>query len=794
MAAQLALTLQPAAQQHEAEERLTQVAQAGALVDCGITVIITKSLQIDPFLQQASIGAPLTALELAVVSAVAQNCAKLRRNCRQWPASVHELASLCHTVPDLQLLGEVLAESIDDQGHILDTASAELARLRRETVVIASRLRRRIEALVRESDAAGLLQDDYFTLRDDRYVLPVRHSEKRTLPGIIHGTSQTGQTVYVEPQELVEANNQLALAFDAVRREERRILAELSELCAESAPNLRTGAQVLATVDLRLATAALARDQRANRPRFCEDRLDLPGLRHPILELDGAHPVANRLAMATPQSRWFVISGPNGGGKTVLLTALGLAAEMARRGMFVTASADATMPWFDAVHSVIGDAQDLDLGLSTFEGHLRATADVLQQCAETPRALALFDELATGTEPLAASALATAILESAAAQSTQTWGAATTHFETCKLLALRDPAFVNAALGRDNRTGAPTYVLQLGQIGASDPLGLAQRVGLPSLLIERAHQLMGSAGSQLQAMLATLATQSAGLDDERDQLRHQQAQLDHARVLLDDQRHNEKRASDRRIERASAEAMARLEALTKDIEQLRQGLAQADRAQLHQALDQKSRLKVEIDTIAAQVKPSLPNSPQRKPLPAGALRPGEPAFHVGLQRPVTIVEIDAHGDRAKVSAGGLQLWSDITQLQSPVAADAPMPSMRRRDTGKFAKQSAGTHAAAPSAMAQPQTMDELSLVARTAEMTVDVRGVRVDEALDAVDAHLDKCVLAGGVGAFVIHGQGTGALKQAIREHLKSHRQVAQFRKGEQREGGDGVTLIWLAS
>lgn len=695
-------------------------------------------------------------------------------------------------MPDVRLLSELLAESVDDEGRILDSASTELARLRKETLTIAARLRRRIEALVRETDAAGLLQDDYFTLRDDRYVLPVRQSEKRTLAGIIHGSSQTGHTVYVEPQELVEANNQLALAFDAVRREERRILADLSALCADNELELLGCVEVLMVLDLRLAAARLARQLRAHRPSFDDDRLDLPALRHPVLELDGAKPVANRLAMAKGATRWWVISGPNGGGKTVMLTALGLCAEMARRGLYVTATADATLPWFDAVWAVIGDAQDLERGLSTFEGHLRLVADTLRRCAETQRSLVLFDELATGTEPLAANALATAILERAAAISSHTWGAATTHFEACKLLALRHDAFVNAALGRDPHSGAPTFVLALGQMGTSDPIGLARRVGLEAALVDRASQLMGSAGSELEAMLHALHAQQAALQDEQAQLRHQQAQLEHARALLDDQRHNERRAADRRIERAAHEAMAQLHELVQQVEAARVALADADRAQLQSLAKEASQGMSRAEAIAVQARGVQPGTPQRKPLDVQNLRPGAAVFHKGLGKAVVVVEWPGRGERIKIAAGSLEMWSELAELQAALPTEAPKPARVPEADRKLRRDPA--HKSVPrDDLAAPQSLQEAALILRTTEATVDLRGMRVDEALLAVDRHLDQCVLRGGVGACVVHGQGTGALKGAVRDHLRKHPQVAEFRAGERHEGGDGATLVWLA-
>lgn len=776
-----ALVLAPLADQSLAEAALAEVAEADVLLSLAAVPAVPQRVDVRPLLEQAVVGAALTALELWQIGTVARSANAIRRMSQHWPPTAGRLARAAGQLADLRLLAELVEESVDGEGRILDSASPELARLRNEISVISARLRRRIEQLVRDTDDAGLLQDDYFTLRDDRYVLPVRHSAKRTLAGIIHGTSQTGQTVYVEPQEMVDGNNQLALAFDALRREEARILAELTALCAQAAPELEQAADGLAALDLRMAAARLARQLQAHRPHFHSERIDLPQLRHPLLVIDGAAAVPNHVCLRGNPARWLVVSGPNGGGKTVALTSLGLAAEMARRGLFVTAGADATLPWFESVHAVIGDAQDLHLGLSTFEGHLRAIAAVLDSCGRNPQALVLIDELAAGTEPLAGAALATAVLEHLATAVPTSWGAVTTHFEACKLLALRNPAFVNAALGRDGRTGAPTYRLALGEVGTSDPLGLARRVGLPAGLLERTAQLLGTGGAELETMLATLQAERDAMAAERARLEHERAQLDHSRKLLDSQRHAEKIMADRRV---SAKAEAQLEELARigqQIEALRSSLADADRRQLEAANRAVRDQQRAVTGIAQAAQEARGPEARRKPMNTEDIRAGAQAFHGGLGKNVQVVEVDAKGRRAKVAAGGLELWAGFEVL---LATAGPIQPAKRSPAAPQAMQR--------NELAQPTSLDEAAFALRTAEATVDLRGLRVDEALEAVDKHLDRMILRGLPGACVIHGVGTGALQAAVRAHLGRHPLVGQWRPGDKGEGGEGVAMVWL--
>ena len=783
-----ALALPPAGTPDEAERRFDETAQAELLLASPGLPTLPQQLAIDALLTQAGVGAPLSAADLCLVGRVAQANGKLRQAATLWPNAVNLLRQRCEDAPDVTLLADIFGQSLAEDATILDTASGDLARLRHEVVVLAAKLRQRIEQLVRQTDAAGLLQDDYFTLRDDRYVLPVRSTEKRTLSGIIHGSSQTGQTVYIEPQELVEANNRLAMAYDAVRREERRILAELSALCAESAEALRAAVAMLAHFDLTLALARLARQLQAHRPQFCVDRIALPRLRHPVLVLEGAATVANDVEMVGPAMRWLVVSGPNGGGKTVLLTAIGLAAEMARHGLLVAAGADASLPFFAGVAAVVGDAQNLTLGLSTFEGHLRAVQAVLAAAQRQLPALILLDELAAGTEPTAGSALATALLEHAAATLPHAWGVVTTHFEACKLLALRDKTFANAALCRDEATGAPAYRMAFGQVGSSDPLALAQRLGLPAAVTDRAGQLMGSMGHGVAAALQELDSERKATAQEANELRNERLQLEAERMRAKSQRESEQLTVNARVAELAQAAVFELRQWCDEIAAARAALVDADRLALQQAGRTAAEHVQQAQAVAHAARPTKHAMAERSPVAFAELRPGLPLWHVRLQQAVAVVEVAAHQKRCKVAAGAMQLWAEVSELRHPLATDqhaaqrhlAPRPP------------SLGPSRPVRDELAVPQSLTEASALLRTAEATVDVRGMRADEAIAAVERHLDQALLTGAVGACIVHGGGTGALRDAIRTQLRRHRGVAQFRAGDRHEGGDGATLVWL--
>ncbi|MBI5609593.1 MAG: Smr/MutS family protein, partial [Deltaproteobacteria bacterium] len=626
--------------------------------------------------------------------------------------------------------------------------------------------------------------------RDDRYVLPVVASQKRTLSGIIHGMSQTGATVYVEPQELVDGNNQLALAHEAVRREERRILAELSQMCAEHRDELLATSEVLTLLDLRMAAGRLAVQLGAHRPRFGDGTaldaptVSIPALRHPILVLDGVQVVANAVRWSAP-AHWLVVSGPNGGGKTVVLSAVGLAVEMARMGLFVCASADTVLPWFDRVETVLGDAQDIERGLSTFEGHLRRIAEVLAAAEQPGHTLVLLDELATGTEPLAGAALATAILEHAMANLPRAWGVVTTHFEALKLLALRNPACVNAALELDARSLTPTFRLTLGHMGTSNPLALAARLGMPASIVHRAEQLMGTGGSEVMQLLDRLQAERQALADAEQAVQREKKQLENSRQLLDDQRNNEQRAIDRRIERATADMSKQLQAIAQELTQARQAAASADKQRIEEAAKVVSQRQVEVERLGRAATARLGGQIEREPVRAAQLQVGSVAWHLGLNSRVELIEASPKADRFKVRAGGLELWCTLAELATSKPTDAPPATKHQGKQGAQSSQPADS-------TAQPRNLDEGAALLRQPDATVDVRGMRAEEAVREVDRHLDKMILTGRPGACVVHGHGTGALRDAVRAHLRRHPHVAHSRPGNQGEGGDGATLVWL--
>ncbi len=809
LGARAARDLSRAPSRDVAVQRLGRCQEAVALRREQLAPQLFERLSFDDALGRAQRGGVLDGEALRPLGALLRCAVRVHDAAPSWEPHAPTLAAEAGALPALRQLAFGLSDAFDEDDQLVDEASEDLARLRADVRRRATGLRTRIGALMKDTDDQGLLQDDYWTVRDGRYVLPVRSSDKRAIDGIIHGSSHTGQTTFVEPQEVVEANNALALAHEAVKREEHRILSMFSEAVGASADDIRRLARTLTALDLALAAAALAGDLDLRRPALSDDgRLDLRRARHPLLVLEGVDVVPNTIAIVPP-ARWLVVSGPNGGGKTVSLTTAGLAVEMAAHGLFVAAGDATVVPWVSSTHVVLGDAQDLDQGLSTFSGHLKRVQAALDATAarpsrapggrlsepgasqsaaavvssDGPPALVLLDELAAGTEPSAGAALARAMLEAFADR--PCLGLASTHFESVKLLALADPRFANAALTL--KRDAPSYHLELNAVGSSSPMALAARMGLDRGVIERASALIGGGGAETERLLATLQDMRSQLAAELRAAERQHTLAEQARQRLDQQRLAEKRAADQRIEKQAGETLRALRDALNEARDAQRRLTDpkenvADIGRLSRKLAARQR-----EARAAQNRVKGAPVERRGELDPTTLRPGDAVWHVGLGRAVDVVEIDLKRGEVRVTAGGLELRAKVSDLQ-PASAGAKKPR-RRATTGVQ-----GAHAKPQAALASAD-LDGPSDDHDTAsfrDRTCDLRGMRVDEALHEVDRALDAAVVAGVRGVVVVHGVGTGALKSAVTQHLRKHPQVARSRGGHQGEGGAGATMVWI--
>jgi DNA mismatch repair protein MutS2 len=749
----------------ETRDRLALVEEARAIRRLEREVPLADALDLRPALGRAAREGTLEPQELLAVARLVRAASSARRFCLSMLGDAPRHAQIGETLSEFDPLAAELERAFDPGGKLLDSASALLSELRERARGLHRVIKERLEQMLEDEDVVAMLRDAYYSVRGDRYVLPVRAEHKAHLPGIVHNASGSGQTLFVEPQELLELGNQLTIAEAGALEEEQRILAELSGAVGRRAPQLEQDVATLARLDEAGAGARLADDLGASAPALTDgarETFHLRSLRHPLLALRTPRVVANDVALPG-ESRGLIISGPNAGGKTVTITAVGLSALMARAGIPIPAAPGSDIPLYRTVYTAIGDEGDLSRDLSTFTAHLVALKHILE--AAGPGTLVLVDEIAADTDPREGAALAIAALEKLVSAGAQVL--ITTHLEELKALGLSDPRFASASVGFDLERLAPTYRLQIGEVGRSSAIEIAARVGLPREVCARARELLGGGTSALSAAVERL-------DAERAALAAARAEAEELRSELE-QEHAAAAADRERLAQAEREVRAGSRAeLVADIAKRKQDVARLI-AEL-QAAPQMARA-VEVERALAQAEAEEQRSEARDDAhaaPPSALREGATVRHARLGTEGTVIEIE--GDHALVQMGAMRSKVALADL-------VPLTRKQRGAQPSFRKPAADRLRRAEAARAAPVS---------TSQVTIDVRGLRVDEALRKLDEELDVRLREGAEEVHVLHGHGSGALKAAIREHLARSPYVRRARPGESHEGGDAITVAEL--
>src|SRR4051812_49407813 len=504
---------EPGAAIEAARERTREITEARGLTARDARLPLGGISEIAAAIGRVRKAAALDAAELVAVASTGQGLGRLRLHLREHEVVAPRLAARGQAIADLGHVYLPILEAFDAEGRLVDHASDALGPLRRALAAIKVALEKRMGALLGDERFAPYLQDAYYTQREDRYVLPVRTDGKGFVRGIVHGTSQSGQTLFIEPEEIVDLNNRAKLAEAEVLDEERRILAKLSGWVAEEAGAFDAALAAAETLDVIASAAIIADDTVAAEPIINDaPRIGLLHARHPLMLLGDRRCVANDVTVAAGAT--LLVSGPNAGGKTVALKTVGLAALMVRCGHHLTAESGSAMGWFPDVRTDIGDAQSLEHDLSTFSGHMVNLRELLATAG--PGSLVLIDEIAVGTDPEQGAALAQAVLEALAARGVTS--IVTTHYDRLKALGATEvggPRFANASVGFDLASLEPTFKLHLGVPGSSGALAVARRMGIPEGVVERARELMGPHVVKVEDLLASVADQRRRMEEER---------------------------------------------------------------------------------------------------------------------------------------------------------------------------------------------------------------------------------------------------------------------------------------
>jgi DNA mismatch repair protein MutS2 len=711
-----------------------------------------------------------TAFELHGVRSLLLCAQELRRWAHARRGTHPSLAEALQSEGSLDALHGALDHALEGDGTLADRASPDLGALRRKVQDTRARLVTRLEEFM--ARYAVVLQDRYHTVRDGRYVIPVRSDSHLDVPGIVHGSSASGATLFIEPRPVVPLGNQLKVHEADVAREEARVLAQLSERVRGALDAVLAAHEACVTADVLGATVRLgeALEATALAPE-AEPVLELQRVRHPLLVLAGGAVVANDLALRS--GRVLVVSGPNAGGKTVALKTLGLAALMVRAGLPVPAQEGSRVGWFEPIECDVGDDQSLSKNLSTVSAHVTHLAAVLGRVRRG--ALVLLDELAGGTDPEEGAALAASVLEALASAGAAV--AVTTHYELLKTLAVRDERFSNASVGFALETMAPTFTVTLGIPGASSALSVARRFGIPEAVVHRARALLPEHVGSREEVLRRLQDEERAARVARSAAEDEARNIARLRAELETERNALRAREQAKLSREGAELFA---ALRKAREELREAQAKLKRRRLEE--QEVKDAEAAVDAVAAELShggslgralgPKGTDGPSRRALREDEVRPGMKVFVPRLGATVDVLERGPR-DQLRVAAGALKLSVALDEVQVDEAPEAPRD---RRGTTALPYDAAGD-AVRP---------------LRTESNTCDVRGLRVDDALSLVDAFLDRVYGEGNSAGFVLHGHGTGALKAAVREHLRGSAYITRSRAADPEDGGDAFTVFWL--
>jgi DNA mismatch repair protein MutS2 len=718
-------------------------------------------------------GVALSAFEILVLIDVARAARDLRALFLKSPFT--RLDSLVRGLADFRSLVAELDGKILPDGSIDSSASPELARIRRAMERLRQEVQATLEKLLRRYSQDQVLQDTVITIRNDRFVIPIRAEEKRRVAGVVHGASSSGATVYLEPLETLPLNNELVELHDREFAEIQRLLAEFSAKLRERRAELKAATEILSELDLAFAKAEFARAYNCCLPQFFPARaLVLKDVRHPVLEKtlrsQRRTPVPLTVELAEPRTI-MVVSGPNAGGKTVAVKTIGLAVLMAQAGLPVLAS-EARLPLFGRVLADIGDQQSIAASLSTFSAHVTNIQSMAQVADRND--LVLLDELGASTEPSEGAALAVAILEHFRARQAMTF--VTTHHARLKAYAAETPEAVNAAMEFDEATLQPTYRLLIGLPGKSSALEIAERLGLEPSIIEKARTLLHPAEAEVATLLAKLHEQKAEFERATARLSEQRQELAAARLRMEQEFQQERRAKLQELDARLEETLKQHEKTwERTVAELR---AQAEAGKLARRLDRKAAaLKQEVrEEWNAQVLETL-----------GA---PEAAEEVTVDTPPVV------GDRVRV--GNVSTPGTVTQILDAGQLEVAVGRIRmraRQDEVRVLVKASGNAAPPAPAASKPassgtETREKSTTVETPAE--INVIGASAEQARELVDKFLDQAFLEGRFRLRVIHGFGKGILRRSLHEMFASHPHVEKFYPASPHEGGAGATIVEL--
>ena len=755
--------LQPSGNTEEVRRRLTETSDAARLMTLRGSPSFSGARDIRPALERARLGGALNTRELLDIAGLAR-CARL---CKAYLAEEKNektsIDSLFHALRANKYLEERIYTAIPAEDEIADSASSDLADIRRKMRAASARAREALNKILSSPSYAKALQEPIITMRSDRYVLPVRADHKSAVPGLVHDISSSGMTLFIEPMAAVKANNELRELAAKEKLEIERILAELSAECAEHADDFSEDCVLLVRLDLIFAKARLSYKMDATAAELSERSINLRRARHPLLDPAKAVPIDLNLG---EEFDTLVITGPNTGGKTVALKTIGLLSAMNQCGLHIPASDGSTLPVFSHILADIGDEQSIEQNLSTFSAHMTNIVEILDTCED--RSLVLFDELGAGTDPTEGAALAIAIIEHA--RKCGAMIAATTHYAELKIYATNEPGVQNASCEFDVETLRPTYRLLVGIPGKSNAFAISKRLGLDESIIRDVADRIGTETQSFEATIEKLEQTRHALEREREtaaahlkKAAEEEKKASQLRAELSVRLEKAEIKARRDAQRILDEARETAESVYKELDEMRR------HANDEQQADEINRARTELRRRLNEKEASLRET---EDLPAEEEKKSSRKLRAG-----DTVKIKAMGVKAEVVSvnkdGTVNLKAGIMN----VSAREDEVLLLEGETKKPQK-------AAPAASVGTRLVHVAS--------EIDLRGMESLEGVLAAERYLDSAAMARMKTVTIIHGKGTGALREAVQQMLKRNKLVKSFRLGRYGEGEAGVTVVEL--
>lgn len=749
MAAEQVRALRPMTDADALRDDLQRVQETVDLMAASETIPFDRLADVRQLMRKARIeGNFLTAPELLSVMEALQTSRALRRYFGERSDRAPRLHAFVEFLIDDRMIEKHISDAIDETGMVRDHASKELLTIRREIRDLSNALRVRLQRILRKFGEDELLADEFVTQRDGRFVLPVRVENKRTVPGIIHGVSQTGSTVFLEPAETFEMNNELSLLQGAELREIARILTTLTAEVAGVSHEIDTAVEIMTELDVTMARARYALETGGIKPEIHDvDLIELERVKHPVLAWQARTTKAEIVPLSVSfdaATRGILISGPNAGGKTVAMKTIGLSLSMAMCGIFPLGTCRTSLR---RIYTAIGDHQSIDSNLSTFSSQLIRLRDILSFCG--PDVLVLIDEICAGTDPAEGGALAAGILDSLIER--RACFVVTTHQSSLKQYALTQPAISNASLAFDDVRMQPTFRFLPGVPGNSYAFGLAKTVGLPDIVLQRGRSYLGDRHDELEQSIAAMQRFRAQAEAAYREAAEQANKAERARKDYEERLTAIKQRRATLMDEARTEAadlLRKAQALVENtIREVREQQRAAGEVKKDFERERESMLRTEA-TVAAEASTH----------PLGDINLGDTVTIDGTSTVGIVIEVDPKSQTVVVEANGIKFKVPIATVRKGGQQRAP-----KRDE-VFLKFDSST--------------------------SCDLRGKRADEGLKDLELFISDAILGGLASATIIHGKGTGALRKVVHDVLSEHPHIRSFRLGAIEEGGDGVTIV----